>query len=121
MEASDLIARIICSHPFGIKRNLQPAEISPLDCHAVIDAALAEMKRSGSGEIPALEMILERTRLIADQVPRHRWRFIRNPAQFYRNFDYRLDPEDFMDMKGGRDAESEALAIVRRAGHVAAL
>lgn len=97
IEIDDLVAKIVCAHPYSVKRHLNPCEVSPLDCQAVIEAAEAEMRAAHCTELEALTMILGRVTDIADQVPRHRWRFIKNPAAFFRSFDYRLVPEDFMD------------------------
>ena len=96
-DSDDLVARIICSHPYSLKRKLQLSEVSPADCCAVIDAATHEMKAANCEESEALRMILERVELIANKVPRYRWRYIKNPAAFFRSFEYRLDPEDFME------------------------
>lgn len=101
-DASDLVAKVVCAHPKSRLRSLRPSEVSQAQAVAVLDAMAAEVA-AGATAADALAMMLERTQLLADKVPRSEWRFFKDPAQFFRNRDYRLEPEDFT---GGANASA---------------
>lgn len=93
---SDLVKAIVCAHPRAKLKNLSTCEVSQRDEIAVLEAMQVEMERAGCSEASALTMILQRTGLLADKVPRERWKYFRQPQDFYRGFDYRQEPEDFL-------------------------
>ena len=106
-----LVERIICAHPKSRLRNLKPTEVRQRDQAAVLEAMMEEIKASGAGSAAVLAMMLERTEILAENVPRSEWRYFKDVSEFFRNHDYRLEPEDFAkgksDGRNGRAGKGE--------------
>jgi hypothetical protein len=111
-QVPDLVNECVCAHPKSVAKSMLLSEVRPGPQQAVIDAATVEMERNECDEVTALKMIRDRTRMLAETVPRERWRFFKDQQEFFRNHDYRLGPEDFMDGKGNSNGSGSAPDLI---------
>ena len=112
-DLSDAVNAIVCAHPKSVMRNLRPSEVRQRDQVAVIEAIGDECEAGQCSEVEATQMILQRVQMLADKVPRPEWKFFKDPSEFFRNRDYRLEPEDFSGrgMNGSNIRKSKYDAI----------
>jgi hypothetical protein len=101
-----LVNEIVRAHPKSRLRKLQPREVTQAQEVAVLGAMADEIGPAVT-DVQALEMIRERTEMLAEGVPRHEWRFFKDVVEFYRNHDYRMDPEDFAQHKGASNGRAD--------------
>jgi hypothetical protein len=92
-EVPNLVKQIVCAHPKSVQRSTRPNEVRQAHEVAVISAMTDEIEQSGAAAEDVLEMMLARTRLIAEEVPKNHWKYIADVPEFYRNHDYRREPE----------------------------
>lgn len=100
-----LVNKIVCAHPKSRLRNLKEREVKQGQQVAVLAAMVDEMGQ-GVTEADALAMMLERTEMLAEQVPRAQWRFFKDVVGFFRDHDYRLEPDQWA--KEGSNGRSNA-------------
>lgn len=94
-EVPDLVKEIVCAHPKSQLRLLKPNEVRPGQETAVLQAMTHEIDRSSCTAEQALRMMLERTRMLAEKVPKTQWRFFKDVTEFYLAHEYRMEPEEF--------------------------
>jgi len=127
-ERPSLVRQIVCAHPKSRLRSLQPREVRHAQEVAVLEAMAAEIHATSQTDIEVLQMMLSRTELLAEKVPRSEWRFFREVCEFFRSYDYRLEAEHFtkstnQEKAGDHDpparrrwkANQAALATAKRA------
>jgi hypothetical protein len=119
-DLSVAVRLCVCAHPKSRQRSLKPNEVSQRDETAVLEAMMHEVSTAKCSGAQALEMMLSRTEMLADKVPRAQWRYFKDVSEFFRNHWYRLEAEDLT--KGERngvdrpDSKGAAVGRVNRSG-----
>ncbi len=92
----ELVRAVVCAHPKSVARKLTPHNVRQADEVAVLEAIGEECRQAGCSRREAAEMLLQAARNFAEIIPRSEWRYLKDVAEFYRNFEYRRSPEDFI-------------------------
>lgn len=121
VDVSGLVRKCVCAHPKSLQRSLKPNEVSQRDETAVLEAMASEISASGCTGPDALQMILSRTQMLADKVPRAQWRYFKDASEFFRNHWYRLEPEEIASREPGNGTGKQhnrgaAVGRVNRSG-----
>lgn len=88
----ELANKIACRHPRSRLRNWTARNVAQADTVAILDAMQDEAQQTGTTMAEAGRMML--SLLDAwDDIPREKWQFVAAIPRFYKQGDYRLEPQ----------------------------
>lgn len=94
-DVSELVTRIVVSHPRSAMRKTRWNEVTISQTSAVLKAMRDEMDAIGASPMECLEMIANRVEGHARDVPIEQHQFFKDVEEYFRLHEYRLESEYF--------------------------